>query len=77
MNEVIYCRAEEEIPMWYWNHFKTWMNFREYHSFKVKKINKVVYHPHQVKEFKMFHGLDDDEIMEDIGELETKLEFTD
>ncbi len=63
--------------MWYMNHFRTWMSSRGYHSFKVKKEKRVVYHSHQVKEFQIFHSLDDNEIMEDEGELEKKLEFTD
>ena len=66
--------AQEEIPLRYLDEFRTWVSFRHYHSFKVRGQEGLVYHPHQVKEFMLSHDIDYVEVIEDEGDLESKLE---
>lgn len=74
---IYYCHAQEEIPRECWQDFREWMAFKEYRSFHVPGVEDAVYHPYQVKEFKQMTGIRPSWVIEDIGELENKMEFAD
>ncbi len=72
-----YCIAQDEIPKDQYQNFKEWMAENEYWAFRVEEFDGAVYHPFHVVEYKQTHGIRPVEVIEDIGTLESKLEFTD
>lgn len=74
---IYYCHAPDEIPKAQYQDFREWMAFNEYHTVRVRGQDDPVYLSFEVKEYKALKGIRPIAVVEDVGELEIKLEFSD